>query len=409
MSMVIKATALALLGLFVAWRVIATNMADYFVQGRDADEPAAALKWDKGQGRALLALGTSLTEVDAVQASAALEVAIKANPTEGRGYAALGAVLEKQGDLAGAERAMTTAASLAPRRTDVQAEVASFYMRQNNLAKSMEHWNVVLTFNQAARPKLFPQFLIMVQDPATHAAFAPLLKQEVKWWPEFFAHVAASSPNLETVRGLFAIQAKGPNASTPHALRAYLSRLQREGYWEEAYFAWLNSLEGDQIRNVANLFNGGFEQPLSNLGFDWISMRVGQVLVETAPTYGIGGQRALHVVFRGQRVAFRHFGQYLLLPPGTYSLKGRARPESLEAPQGIRWALQCLGSDDVLGTSERFAGTDQWRHFGFQFVVPAEDCPVQALRLELVGRIALDFDARGGIWFDDLSVEPLMP
>jgi hypothetical protein len=228
----------------------------------------------------------------------------------------------------------------------------------------------------------------------------------VVWWPGFFAHAAANARRLETVRALFALQAKGPNAAIPDALKAYLERLQREGYWTESYFAWLNSLPTEQTKSVGNIFNGGFEEPISNLGFDWISTPAGYILVETAPTYGITGQRALHVVFRGPRQRFRHFGQYLMLPAGEFSLRGRARPESLETQGAVQWGVYCLDGDEALGKSERFAGTDQWRHFSFQFTVPP-DCPVQLLRLEVAGRAWLDYETKGSIWFDDIAVDRL--
>ena len=48
--------------------------------------------------------------------------------------------------------------------------------------------------------------------------------------------------------------------------------------------------------------------------------------------------------------------------------------------------------------------TDHWQHFTTQFQVPAQDCAVQMLRLELAGRSALDYEAKGAIWFDDISI-----
>ncbi len=216
-----------------------------------------------------------------------------------------------------------------------------------------------------------------------------------------------NAPRLDTVRALYNLQSKGPNDATPDALRAYLDRLQHDGYWTESYFVWLNSLDSDQLKYVGNLFNGGFETPLSNLGFGWISKPAGFILVETAPTYGATGTKALHVLFRGPRVAFRHFGQYLMLPPGDYSLRGRVRPDELRTEGdegGVQWVIYCLSSTEPLAKSDRFVGTDQWRHFGVPFTVPAKDCSVQMVRMELAGRVSLDLEAKGGIWFDDMAI-----
>lgn len=401
-----KVLILIFIGVFLAWRMVTVNIADHFAQSGKPEDAETALWWDPRHPQALYVLGASLATKEPAIARRYLEEAIRHNPTDGRSYAVLARIFEDAQDLAMAERAMTAAGELTPRRTDVQSEIAGFWMRRGNVSKAMQHWDVVLTFGKDLWPKVFPEMLQLAENPDTRNAFRPLLGRPLEWWPPFFAHAAANAFDLDTVRSLYEMQAKGPNDATPIALKAYIERLQREGYWTEAYFVWLNNLSPEQLNSVGNLNNGGFEEPLTHMGFDWISQRVGQILVETAPTHGTSGAKALHVVFRGQRVRYRHFGQHLLLPPGDYTFRGRVRPESLETVGGVQWVAYCLAENvEPLGASERFSGTDQWRHFSFNFTIPEGRCPVQAVRLELAGRASLDFDAKGGVWFDDLAIE----
>ena len=63
-----------------------------------------------------------------------------------------------------------------------------------------------------------------------------------------------------------------------------------------------------------------------------------------------------------------------------------------------------MGASTVLAESEPFVGSDEWRSFAVDFVVPDRECPAQLLRLELDGRVELDFEALGGAWFDDLAI-----
>ena len=390
--------------LFLAWRVLAVNMAAHFV--REPADDAAALQWAPRHPQALLSLGAAGAAQDAGRAAGLVTQSLRGNPASGLGYAALARLKEAQGDAVGAGLAMEAASAMAPRRVDVQMEAAAFWMRRGNMERAMRHWDVALTFGTELRPRMFPQLLKLAENPARLPAFAPLLLQPVVWWPAFFEYAAGNAQRVDTLHALFSLQAQGPNTATPAALRAFLGRLQREGQWVDAYFIWLNSLPKDQITTVGNLFNGGFEYRLSNAGFDWIADPVGQVLVETAATHGSTGSRALHVVFRGSKTAYRHLRQHLLLPPGTYHLRGRVRPESLETAYGLQWVLRCAGGNGPqLAMSERFIGSDQWRHFSVPFSVPEADCAGQLLRLELGGRAALDYEARGGIWFDDLSIE----
>lgn len=403
-----RIAALSAIAMFLAWRIVVLNMADQFADGLDESNPVAALKWDATQSTALYVDAIRQVAKQPVDARREFEAAIRENPSDGLAYAALGDLLETQGDIDGASRAMKVAATMAPQRTDVQSEVAAFWARRGDIAQALQHWNVVLTFDSDMQKKLYPALLALAEDPAGRSALAPLLQQPVKWWPDFFRYLAANAIHVESVREIYALQAKGPNQQTPESLRAYLERLQREGYWDESYFVWLNGLPDDQLQYVGNVNNGSFESPISNVGFDWISWPAGYVLVETAPTYGTLGSKALHVVFRGPRVKYEHLGQYMLLPPGDYVLRGRVRPDALETqPQGgPRWAVYCIAPEwTPLGHSEAFSGSGQWQRFSFPFTIPQSDCKVQVVRLELAGRVPLDFEVKGGIWFDDLAID----
>lgn len=395
----------AILAGVLAWRVVVVNLGDYHMRA-GAEDAEAALRWNPGQPAALLAQGLELARDDPERAIDRLEQAVRANPADGRAPALLGRLWETRGELARADRAFEAAALASPRRTDVQAEVAAYWMRRGDLARALRHWDVVLAVRGDLHKPLFPELLSLAHDPQSHAAFAALLRQPVAWWPAFLSHAAAHSPRLDTLRALFHLPGHSANAAPETALRAYLARLQREGLWTEAYFAWLNSLPAERLASIDNLYNGSFEYPLTRMGFDWMNDRAGHILVEIAPTYGSAGERALHIVFRGPRVPFRHLYQHTLLPAGDYLLRGRVRPEGLEAVHGLEWTVSCAGQNTPLAASERFLGSDRWRHFDFRFSIP-ENCPVQQVRLQLAGKVALDYEARGGIWFDDLGIERL--
>jgi len=396
---------LGLAAMLLVWRIVVTNMAELHLQGEEKDAATRTLGWDKTNAQALFSEGVRVATTDPALAITYLAAAVRGNPTDGPTYAAIARLKEQAGELAEAEQAMQAAAQMAPRRVDVQLEAARFWFRRGDIARAMKHMDVVLTFGGSLREQIFPDLLKLAEDPATREiAHARLLKQRITWWPQFFNHAAAKATSVETLRALFQMQADGPNAVTTEGLRAYLQRLQRENLWIESYLVWLNNLRKDQLNAIGNLFNGGFEEEISNLGFDWIVTPASQVVVDTASTYGATGHKALRVVFRGPRIQFQHVHQYLMLDPGAYSLHGRVRPDNLETSEGIQWSIYCVGNAKALAHSERFTGTDHWQHFTAQLQIPAQDCAVQMLRLELAGRSALDYEAKGAIWFDDLSI-----
>ena len=404
----ITAVSLTLLGLAAAllsWRIVVSNMSELHIQSDEKGAATQALNWDKTNAQALFSKGVHVAKANPAQALNYLSSSVRNNPTDGPAYAAIARLKEEGGKLAEAEQAMQAAAQMAPRRVDVQLEVARFWFRRGDIARAMKHMDIVLTFGDSLRGELFPELLKLAENPATReATFAELLKQPVPWWPQFFSYAAANASSVNVLRTLFQMQAGGPNVATTSGRRAYLQRLQRENLWIESYLAWLNHLRRDQLNAIGNLFNGGFEEEISNLGFDWIVTPASQVVVNTATTYGATGQKALRVVFRGPRIQFQHLHQYLMLDPGTYTLHGRVRPENFEAAEGLQWSIYCVGTAQPLVHSERFTGTDHWQHFTVQIKIPVQNCAVQMLRLELAGRSVLDYEAKGAIWFDDMSI-----
>jgi hypothetical protein len=399
---------LILLGLaaaFLAWRIVVTNMAELHLQSDEKGAALQALEWQPTNAQALFSEGMRLAATNPPQAMARLQAGIRNNPTDGPAFAAIALLKEKDGQPVEAELTMQAAAQLAPRRVDVQLDVARFWFRRGDVSRAMKHLDVALTFGGNLHAQVFPDLLKLAEDPATRqAAYAGLLQQPVTWWPQFFGYAATKATSVDTLRALFQMQAGGPNAITTSEMRAYLQRLQQDNLWIESYFVWLNQLGNERLNAMGNVFNGGFEEPISNLGFDWIITPAPQVVVDAVATFGAIGQKALRVVFRGPRIQFQHIKQFVMLDPGTYTLRGRSRPENFEAAEGLQWSLYCVGATNALASSERFTGTDHWQHFSVQFKVPAQNCAVQMLRLELAGRSALDYEAKGAIWFDEMSI-----
>lgn len=393
------------IALLLGWRIVVTNTSDYLAQSGGADAASIAIHWNPGNPAALYERGIELVHADPAKASASLIQAISRNPADAPAYAVLARLRESEGNLEAAGKAIETAARLAPLRVDVQLEAGAFWMRRNDPARAMPHFDIVLTYGGPLRSELFPQLLALAEDPVSRqATFNEIISQPLAWWPDFFTYAAGKAASVDTVRALAAMQSSGPNRMMPAGRRALLQRLQRDGLWFDAYTTWLNGLTRDQTKLIGNLFNGDFEGELSNIGFDWIVTPAPQVVIETANTYGAAGNKALRVLFRGPRIQFRNLHQYLMLTPGNYALRGRVRPDHLETPEGVRWSIYCLGRSEAIAQSETFRGSDHWQHFAVRFDIPPKDCMVQTIRLELVGRSALDYVAKGGIWFDDMSI-----
>ena len=141
---------------FLAWRIVVTNMSEMQLQSDDKGAAALALNWDKTNAQALFSEGVRVAKANPSQAITYLSSAVRNNPTDGPAYAAIARLKEDSGDIAAAEEAMQAAAQMAPRRVDVQLEVARFWFRQGDITRAMQHLDVALTFGGSVRSDLFP-------------------------------------------------------------------------------------------------------------------------------------------------------------------------------------------------------------------------------------------------------------
>ncbi len=385
---------------FLAWRILALGMADYYAE----KDPETALAWDAQHPLALRNQAARLLESAPTQADHLLQEALRQNPSDGRAYVMLAWLREQAGEMEAARQLIEQASALGPRQWQVQLDVAAFWLRQQRLDLAVQSWDIALQMQRSLAKQLFPVLLKIAEQPALRQTLFPLARTAPAWWPNFFIYAVANASQLETLRALY--QVPREDGPTAQERRVFLTRLQREGQWKEAYFIWVNALNEAGLKALGNLFNGHFEQPLANEGFGWRFSQPRGTEIETASTYGMEGEKALRIAFFGQRVRFQHLSQPLLLEPGAYQLRGSVRLDNLKTTQGLQWRIYCLApTQQQIAASGRFLGASLWRRFTLTFEIPQENCAVQLLRLELLGRAPADFEVQGVAWFDTLAIE----
>ena len=400
----LKGMGLLLIAGFLAWRALVTNLADYYASQETPEAAIGALRWRNDQPAALYQRGAALAASEPVEAERLLRAAVWANPTDALAYLALADQWAKAGRRTAAIRLVEIADAMGPLRSPALAHSAQFWLEQERPDRALARWRMLLRTRPETSAQLFPVLMQLAENPAARPLLQPLLADPPEWWDRFFAYAAVKSTRPEAA--VFLYQNRNRHGDLPSAdeQRAYLDRLWKENRWLEAYMAWLNGLDERQTKVLGQVYNGGFEAPVTHLGFDWRMSSPRGATVETIETYGARGDKALHVSFDGERVRFQHVFQHLFLDAGRYRLQGRGRSDGLRAERGLRWRVRCIGASALLAESEPFVGSDEWRNFAVEFTVPDQGCPAQLLRLELDGRVELDFEAQGGAWFDDLAI-----
>ena len=401
----IKVGGLGLLVGLLSWRILVVGLAEYYTVQDTPQAVAAALGWHADDPAALYQQGHALLEREPAAAGPLLQASIWADPTDALAYLALADLRAETGRLPTAVALAEVADALGPMSSPALARSAAFWFNHDRPERGLDRWSTLLRTRPAAADRLYPALLGLADNPATRSLLQPLLERPPDWWDRFFTYAADKAPRPETV--MFLYQGRNRAGAFPSDLeqRVYLERLWKDRRWRDAHQAWLGGLDEHAQTGLGQIYNGGFELPVTGIGFDWRITSARGITVETIPTYGSSGRRSLHVAFEGMGERFGHVQQLLYLEPGRYQLRGRVRPDGLPPRQGLRWAVRCNESQEQpLAATEAFGGKDDWQPFTLDFGVPAADCPVQTLRLEQKPRVGAGDEAQGGVWFDDLTI-----
>ena len=236
------------------------------------------------------------------------------------------------------------------------------------------------------------------------AAAPPWRKAFLASWPGHFRSTGVPLSVFSALR-----QTSRP--ASPTEVAPYLMHLVRLGNVEQAYAAWLKLVPREMHAKVGLLTNGGFDDEISILPFDWQIGQGRNATVEIARSGQPGNQRWLRISFGHGRVRAPEISQVLFIGPGRYRLSGRFRP-SVVAKRGLRWEITCLSGKQVqLGRTDLLNGNSRsWRPFDMRFEVPdVPDCKGQRIRAFHDARSASEEFIEGEVSFDDLTIERTEP
>ncbi|MBK8742070.1 MAG: hypothetical protein IPM02_22315 [Betaproteobacteria bacterium] len=226
-------------------------------------------------------------------------MALARNPADYGALLNLALQLERDGSKQAAIDAAAEALRLAPTDQAALAQATNLFLRLGEEAPALAILRRFVELYPGEGGKAWPVFAAALDTGRHGEFFAQAARDNPSWWTGFFGF-ACGKAALGGVQSVFALRISA-GTTTPDERRCIVARLQREGKWTAAYQTWLNSLPADQRQRVGFVFNGGFESPLSFLGFDWLSANQDAVTISTEPTEGATGKRALHMTFVNKR------------------------------------------------------------------------------------------------------------
>lgn len=397
--------------LFASWRIVTLGLAEHYVTAALEGDGAAvekALSWNAKEPKALYLKANTLKESDPAQAEQLLRESLFQNPADARPMILLAQLLQQRGDVDKADALVEQATALMPALQWVQLEAANHWVNRDRVDKAIKRWSAALTTQPALGRQIFPLLLKIAEQPQGLPLLKPLAQKPPAWWDQFFSYLASEAQNLPTLVAVAVMRERSEEPFSTHERNVLARRLKKEQQWPEAYLVWINGLTPEQQRHLGGIYNGGFELPISNEGFDWHHpVKMQGVDIRRQHSFGIAGEKALHLIFKGREFRFNQLYQPLFLSPGKYEFRVNVRTDQLKGRGGLKWTLSCADKNaTLLGETYKFIGTSEWETVRIGFPVPANDtCHGQILRLESTGNSAYDHKLEGDIWFDQMIIK----
>ena len=295
-----------------------------------------------------------------------------------------------------------------------QASALHWMMRENaeegNYLGAIRYADALLRTRPHLTRDLMPLLGALAEHEGARVKLAELLAVNPIWRRQFFAHLTSNVSDARAPLKVLLDLKNTPNPPTSEELAPYLQSLINKGFYDVAYYTWLQFLPADEFGKVGRLYNGDFESPSSELPFDWKFTAGGGVTIDVVARLDIDGDHALRLSFGGGRVSSLGVDQVILLPPGGYRVVGKHDAE-ITSQRGLHWSITCLGKEKqenaVLGESSPVtqASGGGWQDFSFSFPVPEEGCPAQRLQLLFDARSASEQFISGSVWYDELKIE----
>jgi len=347
---------------------------------------------------------TNYTEVDWEKVSEMSQEAISISPLNSKALTLYGLSLEGRGDSAGGRQIISAAA-----RMNTRDNIAHYWMALDRIAiqdwpAAIDQIDILLRVQPQLWPRFYEILLIIASTPSSLDALSEKLSEMPPWRAQFITYLTWQSERGLRVGTSIAARLRSRGSTfTKSEFGLLLTALIDANRPVEGYFLWLSSLSDLQMEQLEYLSNGRFEAGISGLPFDWqISDSSGFI----ADITNIGEEHALWIqLYRGRPDKWI-VRKLLVLPAGTFEMKGDFRANRVKTYPGFAWTISCVGIDSrVIGETSPIEGTVPWSTFSFDFSVPQQNCSAQWLTLT-VGEPDSDFEkANGGeAWFNNLSI-----
>ncbi len=335
------------------------------------------------------------------------QLAVKASPYDYRYWMELGRALEAGGDREGGEKAARRAVELAPNYSHPLWQYGNILLREGKTEEAFAYLSKAANADESMRKPVFGlalqvfggdinEILKVITQPAVRMQLAIELINQNKF-------DAGSS----VLRTLSPAERKEQGGLTNEVVKALIENRQFH-----AGLKLMQELETDssQLPTPEQLWNGGFDQPVSNLDpnpFHWLinSRPQAQLSIDSGAHSGTG---ALRLVFSvTNKLEKIPISQKIIVDPNTaYTLQFYVRTNKLVSASTPIVVITDDTGNQWLGQSQPAkSGTNDWElvTFTFQSKADSDGVGIGIFRSPCEGQSICPIF--GTIWYDDFNLQ----
>lgn len=303
--------------------------------------------------------------------------ALQKTPFNVRALRVLGLATAREGQRTQANELLTLAGNWSLRDDPTHAWLVEYRLSRGDYVSAFAHADTLARRREERQGPVFRLFTAAAeQDPRSLPALTGLLARNPPWRSNYINSLYYSEAGHRIAATLAIALAKSPAPFSRDEQGVLYRQLLSRG--------WVGAIS--QVRAVigppAGLVNGAFNPLTAPPPFEWALYGAAGVSAELLPD-DIRADSALRVQYESFSVK-PVAEQFLQLPPGRYRFSGQMREETGSVDGRLVWTVSCFEGGTAVGglPIPKGPAVRTWRNLSAEFVVPAQGCTGQWLRLE---------------------------
>jgi hypothetical protein len=334
-------------------------------------------------------------------------LSLQRDPTRALTWLALSKAYSAYGDQKWAEYAVRKAATMDRANPKVIWEAGMFFLTQGQLQEAAPYFRGYLAIMPSGQEDLYTMLHAAGAKPSH---MLELLPSQYQFHNRYFRFLMAYKQNTD-LSEVWERRDSWRPAQAEHL--AYCDFLIEAGRLREAADVWTEFIQRNYPGGVAQdssnmIFNGDFEYPLQNGGFDWKTGNADGVRIVRDKDIRKSGQSSLSARFSGKTNPGIYAAQQVVAvqPKQQYRISGQIRTDRLTTRNGILLEVVGDGCPTLAVRSEVVTGTHDWMPLELAFTTPA-DCTLVKVGIKRERSEKFDNKISGDVWLDDFRMTPL--